>query len=71
MSAEDDFGLWERELRQTPEPGEGGTGGGGMITAAAVVTSGCMLLITLGQAPLGTAGLILCSLILVLWRFGF
>ncbi|KAB2344721.1 hypothetical protein [Actinomadura rudentiformis] len=70
MSAEDDFGLWERELRQAPEP-EGGTGGGGMITAAAVVTAGCMVLIMLGQAPLGTAGLILCSLILVLWRFGF
>jgi hypothetical protein len=116
MSVEDDFGLWERELKSemphgpiapeisaspttspSPEgsaasgggrasevpgwgygrpfaadgaPGRRGPGGRGMIAAAAVVASGCAMLIALGEAPLGIAGLILSSLILLLWRIG-
>ncbi|GAA2617793.1 hypothetical protein SMC26_05660 [Actinomadura fulvescens] len=71
MSAEDDFGLWERELQGTAaEPGEDGSGGRGMVMVAAAVAAGCTALITLGRAPLGAAGLVLCSLILVLWRLG-
>lgn len=71
MSAEDDFGLWERELKpEIPRVPNGSASGRGMIAAAAVVAAGCTMLITLGQAPLGAAGLILSSLILLLWRIG-
>ncbi|MFG1998158.1 hypothetical protein ACGFNU_03300 [Spirillospora sp. NPDC048911] len=66
MSTEDDFGLWERELRAA----KAGTGGRGMVAVGALVAAGCTALIMSGQAPLGAAGLILCSVILLLWRLG-
>ncbi|GAA2443549.1 hypothetical protein GCM10010191_70140 [Actinomadura vinacea] len=69
MSAEDDFGLWEREL-ESPPPKQAGGGGRGMVLVAALTAAGCTALITLGQAPLGAAGLILSSIILLLWRAG-
>lgn len=42
----------------------------GMLVVAAMTTLGCTSLIVLGEAPLGVAGLILSSLILLLWRAG-
>ncbi|MEU5881040.1 hypothetical protein [Spirillospora sp. NPDC047279] len=68
MSAEDDFGLWEREL--TSESSDEGGGGRGMVITAAGVAAGCAALITLGQESLGIIGLVLASLILLLWRLG-
>jgi hypothetical protein len=66
--AEDDFGLWERELEPTPV--ETGTGGKALVIVAALTAAGCTALITLGQVPLGTAGLIISSIVLLLWRAG-
>ncbi|MDL4773505.1 hypothetical protein [Actinomadura xylanilytica] len=70
MRAEDDFGLWERELepRLVREPGE--PGGRGMLLVATATALGCAALIALGEVPLGSAGLVLSSLILLLWRLG-
>ncbi|WP_067486989.1 hypothetical protein [Actinomadura hibisca] len=67
MSVEDDFGLWERELRG-PAPEE--ERGGGMVVVAAGTAAGCVLLIVLGDVRLGVAGLTLAALILFLWRIG-
>ncbi|TDD90756.1 hypothetical protein [Actinomadura rubrisoli] len=66
---EDDFGLWERELEPGP-PDEGASGGFGMVLVAGLTASGCTAMIALGEVPLGTAGLVLSSIILLLWRIG-
>ena len=66
MGRPDDFGLWEREFDEQTTPR------GDWTTPAIVVamTVGCALLVLLGQAPLGIAGLIVTGLILLLWRVG-
>ncbi|XVQ11030.1 hypothetical protein ACQP1W_00145 [Spirillospora sp. CA-255316] len=69
MGAQDDFALWERELEPPPPPGNDGSGRG-MVLVAALTAVGCTALITLGQVPLGAAGLVLSSLVLLLWRAG-
>jgi hypothetical protein len=68
MGREDDFGLWERELDRGPSDAR--AGGRGMLLVAALTAVGCTLLITMGQAPLGAAGLVLSSVILLLWHAG-
>ncbi|WP_131736452.1 hypothetical protein [Actinomadura roseirufa] len=65
---EDDFGLWERELDPAPE--EERSGGRGMVVVAGLTATGCTAMIALGEVPLGTAGLVLSSIILLLWRIG-
>ncbi|GAA3962875.1 hypothetical protein GCM10023085_51800 [Actinomadura viridis] len=70
MRAEDDFGLWERELEKGPPLGGGRGGARGMLLVAALTAAGCGALITMGQVGLGAAGLILSSLVLLLWRVG-
>ncbi|MFI0356535.1 hypothetical protein [Actinomadura sp. 9N407] len=68
MGKEDDFGLWERELDHGPSDARGS--GRGMLLVAALTAAGCAALISMGQAPLGAAGLVLSSVILLLWRAG-
>ncbi|MFD0683925.1 hypothetical protein [Actinomadura fibrosa] len=66
---EDDFGLWEREL--DPGPQDDGTSSGlGMVVVAGLTASGCTAMIALGEVPLGAAGLVVSSIILLLWRVG-
>ncbi|WP_067450797.1 hypothetical protein [Actinomadura macra] len=67
--AEDDFGLWERELDSGP-PDDEAAGGRGMVVVAGLTATGCTAMIALGEVPLGTAGLVLSSIILLLWRIG-
>jgi hypothetical protein len=67
MGAQDDFGLWERELEELEESGEPGRDYAPVI-ATAIVTLACTLLIAWGQAPLGFAGLGVSGLILILWH---
>ncbi|MFC5186693.1 hypothetical protein [Actinomadura harenae] len=70
MGAQDDFGLWEQELgpggTDRPEP----SGLRGPLVIAVTMAVGCTVLITLGEGPLGVAGLVLTSMILLLWRAG-
>ncbi|WP_026412446.1 hypothetical protein [Actinomadura oligospora] len=70
MGAEDDFGLWEQELgggaTDRPEP----SGLRGPLVIAGTMAAGCTVLITLGERPLGIVGLVLSSMILLLWRAG-
>lgn len=66
---EDDFGLWERELESGRGDGEPSTGRG-MVLVAGMTATGCTAMIALGEVPLGTAGLVLSSIILLLWRIG-
>ncbi|MFD0854370.1 hypothetical protein ACFQ07_19180 [Actinomadura adrarensis] len=68
MGSEDDFGLWEREMEDTRT--EGGAGARALVLVAALTAAGCTLLIIMGQTPLGAAGLVLTSIILLLWRVG-
>jgi hypothetical protein len=68
VGSEDDFGLWEREMESTRT--ESGTGARALVLVAAMTAAGCTALIVLGQAPLGAAGLVLSSIILLLWRVG-
>ncbi|MFC4908724.1 hypothetical protein [Actinomadura gamaensis] len=70
MGAQDDFGLWERELRSGPSDRPESSGLRGLLLVAAATAAGCTVLITLGAAPLGAAGLVLSSVILLLWRAG-
>ncbi|QXJ22995.1 hypothetical protein AGRA3207_004087 [Actinomadura graeca] len=67
--AEDDFGLWEREL-DSGTPDDEASGGRGMVVVAGLTATGCTAMIALGEVPLGTAGLVLSSIILLLWRIG-
>ncbi|WP_433475554.1 hypothetical protein ACQPZP_00105 [Spirillospora sp. CA-142024] len=67
--AEDDFRRWEREL-DSGVPEERGSGGRGMVLVAGLTAMGCAAMIALGEVPLGTAGLVLSSIILLLWRIG-
>ncbi|MFC6883609.1 MULTISPECIES: hypothetical protein [Actinomadura] len=69
MGAEDDFGLWERELKPGTPDADGG-GARGMLLVAGATATGCTALIALGEVPLGAAGLVLSSVILLLWRIG-
>jgi hypothetical protein len=66
MGVQDDFGRWERELDEPAEP----SGDRAVVVAAVVLLVGCLLLIVLGQAPLGAAALVVSTIILVLWRVG-
>lgn len=70
MEAEDDFGRWERELEPRPFPEPRGTGGRGMLLVAGATAAACTVVIALGEVPLGSAGLVLSALILLLWRLG-
>ena len=67
--AEDDFHRWEREL-QPGEAGEGRPGSRGLVLVAVIIATGCAALIVLGDVPLGAAGLVLSSIVLLLWRIG-
>ncbi|WP_030163217.1 hypothetical protein [Spirillospora albida] len=67
--AEDDFGRWERELR-SGAPEEEASGGRGMVLVAGVIAVVCAAAIARGAVPLGAAGLVLSSIILLLWRAG-
>ncbi|MGP4023057.1 hypothetical protein [Actinomadura sp. 3N407] len=67
--AEDDFRRWEREF-DSGAPVEKPSGGRGMVLAAGVTATGCAAMIAMGEVPLGTAGLVLSSIILLLWRIG-
>ncbi|MFE9106286.1 hypothetical protein [Actinomadura geliboluensis] len=37
---------------------------------AGIIALGCAALIAMGDVPLGTAGLVLSSIVLLLWRIG-
>lgn len=67
--AEDDFRRWEREF-DTGVPDERASGGRGLVLAAGVTATGCAAMIALGEVVLGVAGLVLSSVILLLWRIG-
>jgi hypothetical protein len=67
--AEDDFRRWEREFDRGA-PREGGSGGRGLVLIAGLTAIGCAALIVMGDVPLGAAGLVLSSVILLLWRIG-
>ncbi|MFA1549602.1 hypothetical protein [Actinomadura chokoriensis] len=67
--AEDDFRDWERELHQDAQE-EGGSGSRALVLVAAITAAGCVALIVLGDVPLGAAGLVVSSIILLLWRMG-
>jgi hypothetical protein len=71
MSAKDDFCLWERELQRDRLDADVGTGGRGMLLVASLTALGCTALIVFGYAPLGVTGLVVSSLILLLWRAGW
>jgi hypothetical protein len=66
MSAQDDFGLWERELDEFDVP----SGHHAVLVATVVVSAGCALLLSIGQAQVAVAGLVVSGLILALWRAG-
>ncbi|MES9540621.1 hypothetical protein AB0C21_09475 [Spirillospora sp. NPDC049024] len=67
--AEDDFGRWERELESDAQD-ERPSGGRGLVLVAGLTATACAAVIALGDVPLGTAGLVLSSIILLLWRIG-
>jgi hypothetical protein len=67
--AEDDFRRWEREL-DSGAPEEEPSSGRGLVLAAGVTATGCTAMIVMGEATLGTIGLVLSSIILLLWRIG-
>ncbi|MEV5573575.1 hypothetical protein AB0L06_26330 [Spirillospora sp. NPDC052269] len=70
MGAEDDFGLWEQELGTGSADRPESSGLRGPLVIAGIMAVGCTVLITLGEGPLGVVGLVLSSLILLLWRAG-
>lgn len=67
--AEDDFRRWEREF-DSGAPDEETSGGRGLVLAAGATATGYTAVIALGEVPLGAAGLVLSSIILLLWRIG-
>lgn len=67
--AEDDFRRWEREL-EPDVPDEPPSGGRGLVLVAGLTATACTGVIALGDVSLGTAGLVLSSIILLLWRIG-
>ncbi|TDC55357.1 hypothetical protein E1281_13040 [Actinomadura sp. KC345] len=67
--AEDDFRRWEREF-DSGSPDDVPSEGRGMVLAAGVTATGCAAMIAVGQVSLGAAGLVLSSVILLLWRIG-
>jgi hypothetical protein len=68
--AEDDFGRREREF-DPGAPEQETPGGRGLVLVAAATAAGCAALIGLGDVRLGAVGLVLSSIILLLWRIGF
>ncbi|MFB4304898.1 hypothetical protein [Actinomadura sp. GTD37] len=67
--AEDDFRRWEREF-DPDAPVEGRSGSRALVLVAGITAAGCAALIVLGDVPLGAAGLVLSSIVLLLWRIG-
>ncbi|WUH99342.1 hypothetical protein OHR68_38535 [Spirillospora sp. NBC_00431] len=67
--AEDDFRRWEREF-ESSAPDDEPSAGRGLVLVAGATATGCAAMIALGEVTLGTAGLVLSSLILLLWRIG-
>ncbi|TMQ93967.1 hypothetical protein ETD83_24715 [Actinomadura soli] len=67
--AEDDFRRWEREF-DPGAPDEEPSAARGLVLAAGVTAMGCAAMIALGEVVIGTAGLVLSSVILLLWRIG-
>ncbi|MFG2088789.1 MULTISPECIES: hypothetical protein [unclassified Spirillospora] len=67
--ADDDFRRWEREF-DLGAPEDEPSGGRGMVLTAGVIATGCTAMIAMGEVSLGTAGLVLASIILLLWRIG-
>ncbi len=67
--AEDDFRRWEREF-EPDAPEAGRSGSRGPVLIAGIIALGCAALIAMGDVPLGTAGLVLSSIVLLLWRIG-
>jgi hypothetical protein len=67
--AEDDFRRWEREFERDA-PRERPSEGRGPVLVAGVIAVGCAALIAMGDVPLGAAGLVLSSIVLLLWRIG-
>ncbi|MGH3391150.1 MAG: hypothetical protein ACRDOO_19960 [Actinomadura sp.] len=66
MGVQDDFRLWERELDEPAEP----SGDRAPVVVSAALLTGSVLLIVFGQALLGTAILVVSTIIVVLWRAG-
>ncbi|MCW2898710.1 MAG: hypothetical protein JWO67_975 [Streptosporangiaceae bacterium] len=62
----EDFGLWERELKESAKPARDYPA----LLVTAAVAAGCAILITLGEVAFGIAGLIVSGAILTLWRVG-
>ncbi|GLW64686.1 hypothetical protein Arub01_29300 [Actinomadura rubrobrunea] len=73
MGADDDFALWEQELRcgQGADAAETRGNQRGMFVMAALTSLGCTAMILIGQTPLGVAGLLVVGLIMLLWRTGW
>ncbi|MBA9002183.1 hypothetical protein [Thermomonospora cellulosilytica] len=103
MGVQDDFDLWESELRgllpPSPDPLDTGApvppplparpkpenapdapvddstdrrpGGRALLAVSALLGGGCALLFYLGGEALGAVVLVLCALILLLWRIGW
>ncbi|WP_019631585.1 hypothetical protein [Actinomadura atramentaria] len=69
MGTHEDFRLWEREIAAPDRP-EHDRGGGEMLSAALLTAAGCAVLIALGGTVAGVAGLVVATLIIVLWRCG-
>ncbi|MGH3241747.1 MAG: hypothetical protein ACRDNL_15350 [Spirillospora sp.] len=67
--AEDDFRRWEREFDPVASDEEP-SGARGLVLVAGATATGCAAMIALGEVMLGAAGLVLSSLILLLWRVG-
>ncbi|XRQ07345.1 hypothetical protein ACN3XK_64390 [Actinomadura welshii] len=67
--AEDDFRRWEREFEPGAREREP-SAGRGLVLAAGATATGCAAMIALGEVLLGAAGLVLSSIILLLWRIG-
>ncbi|MFI0410239.1 hypothetical protein [Actinomadura sp. 3N508] len=67
--AEDDFRRWEREF-DSGAPDDEPSGARGLVLAAGMTATGCAAMIALGEVVIGSAGLVLSSVILLLWRIG-
>ncbi|TDB79843.1 hypothetical protein E1264_34945 [Actinomadura sp. KC216] len=67
--AEDDFRRWEREF-DSGVPDDEPSGARGLVLAAGMTATGCAAMIALGEVVIGSAGLVLSSVILLLWRIG-
>jgi hypothetical protein len=68
--AEDDFRRWEHEFDTGVPEEPTASGGRGLVLVAGVTATGCAAMVALGEVPLGVIGLVLSSIILLLWRIG-